>query len=210
MSLLRAHFCREPNERFPSGAADIGSGLCTFISMKTKKLTEVLERIEAWPPEAQDELADFALDLDAAFRSVEYKPTPEEFAGIIRGLSDAAEGRFATPQQVEAAFAKFMTVSATSVRFDEHTMWVDLADGRTLGVPLTWFPRLLRATPAERQQVELSRVGLHWETLDEDISVVNLLSGHAEPNRAARRSTKLDALADEALAEHRAGRSREL
>jgi hypothetical protein len=69
-----------------------------------------------------------------------------------------------------------MTASATSVRFDKHTMWVDLTDGRTLGVPLAWFPRLLRATPAELQQVELSRVGLHWETLDEDISVAGLLT----------------------------------
>jgi hypothetical protein len=103
-----------------------------------------------------------------------------------------------------------MTASATSVRFDEHTMWVDLTDGRTLGVPLAWFPRLLRATHAERHQVELSRVGLHWETLDEDISIVNLLSGHTDKNRAAGHSTKLDALADEAIAEHRAGRSREL
>ncbi|HEV7821404.1 MAG TPA: DUF2442 domain-containing protein, partial [Burkholderiales bacterium] len=139
----------------------------------------------------------------------EYTPTPEEFAGIIRGLRDAAEGRFATPQQVEAAFAKFMTVCATSVRFDDHTMWVDLTDGRTLGVPLAWFPRLLGATPAERQQVELSRGGLHWETLNEDISIAHLLSGHADTNRAARHATKLDALADEAIAEHRAGRSRE-
>jgi hypothetical protein len=103
-----------------------------------------------------------------------------------------------------------MTVSAISVRFDDHTMWVDLADGRTLGVPLAWFPRLLRATPAEREQVKLSRLGLHWETLDEDISIASLLSGHANPNRAVRPSTKLDALADEALAEHRAGRSRQL
>ena len=69
-----------------------------------------------------------------------------------------------------------MTVSATSVRFDEHTMWVDLTDGRTLGVPLAWFPRLLGAPPAERQKVELSRRGLHWETLDEDISVAGLLT----------------------------------
>jgi hypothetical protein len=69
-----------------------------------------------------------------------------------------------------------MTVSATSVRFDEHTMWVVLTDGRTLGIPLAWFPRLLRATPAERRQVELSRRGLHWETLDEDISVAGLLT----------------------------------
>jgi hypothetical protein len=175
--------------------------------MKTKKLTEVLERIEAWPPEAQNALADFALDLDAGFKAGDYEPTPEELAGIDRGLRDAAEGRFATPQQVEAAFAKFMTVCATSVRFDDHTMWVDLTDGRTLGAPLAWFPRLLCATPAEREQVELSRVGLHWETLDEDISIASLLSGHAGTNRAARRSTELDALADEALAEHRAGGS---
>jgi len=54
-----------------------------------------------------------------------------------------------------------MTISATNVRFDDDTMWVELSDGRTLGVPLAWFPRLLRATPAEREQVELSRVGLH-------------------------------------------------
>jgi hypothetical protein len=40
-------------------------------------------------------------------------------------------------------------------------MWVELSDDRTLGVPLAWFPRLLRATPAEREQVELSSVGLH-------------------------------------------------
>src|SRR3978361_1319098 len=103
-----------------------------------------------------------------------------------------------------------MTTSATSVRFDEHTMWVDLADGRTLGVPLAWFPRLLRAAPSEREQVELSRVGRHREALDEDISIASLLSVHAEPGRAARRSTKLDALADKAIAEHRAGGSREL
>jgi predicted transcriptional regulator len=75
--------------------------------MKTKKLTEVLERIEAWPPEAQNALADFAFDLDAGFKGGDYEPTAEELAGIDRGLRDAAEGRFAAPQQVEAAFAKF-------------------------------------------------------------------------------------------------------
>jgi predicted transcriptional regulator len=106
MSVLLIHFCREPNERFPPAAADNGSGLCTFKSMKTKKLTEVLQRIEAWPPEAQNALADFALDLDAGFKGGDYATT-EELAGIERGLRDAAEDRFATPQQVDAAFAKF-------------------------------------------------------------------------------------------------------
>jgi predicted transcriptional regulator len=75
--------------------------------MKTKKLTEVLERVEAWPPEVQNELAEFALELDAGFKDGEYEPTPEELSGIDRGVRDAAAGRFATDQQVEAVFAKF-------------------------------------------------------------------------------------------------------
>jgi len=75
--------------------------------MKTKKLTEVLERVEAWPPHIQNELAEFALELDAGFKDGEYEPAPEELAGIDRGLCAAEEGRFATDSQVEAAFAKF-------------------------------------------------------------------------------------------------------
>lgn len=73
-----------------------------------------------------------------------------------------------------------MSISATSVRFDEHTMWVDLTDGRTLGVPLAWFPRLLNATPEQRARVEVSRVGLHWEEIDEDISIAGLLAGRGD------------------------------
>lgn len=60
--------------------------------MRTKKLTEVLQRIEAWPPEAQNALADFALDLDAGFKAGDYEPKAEELAGIDRALHDAAEG----------------------------------------------------------------------------------------------------------------------
>jgi hypothetical protein len=73
-----------------------------------------------------------------------------------------------------------MNVSPTSVRFDEHTMWVELTDGRTLGVPLAWFPRLLNATPAQRETVELSRIGLHWDEIDEDISIAGLLAGRGD------------------------------
>ena len=75
--------------------------------MKTRKLTEVLERVEVWPAEFQDELAEFALELDVSLQGGEYQPTPEELAGIDRGLRAAAEGRFATDQEVEAVFAKF-------------------------------------------------------------------------------------------------------
>lgn len=63
------------------------------------------------------------------------------------------------------------------VRFDEYSMWVDLSDGRVLGVPLAWFPRLVHGTPEQREQVRLSSRGLHWDALDEDISVAGLLAG---------------------------------
>ncbi|HZP93228.1 MAG TPA: hypothetical protein VFB20_10140 [Burkholderiales bacterium] len=78
-----------------------------FCAMKTPKLTAVLERVEAWPADVQNELAEFALELDAGLKDGEYQPTPEELAGIDRGLRAAAEGRFASEQEVEAAFAKF-------------------------------------------------------------------------------------------------------
>ena len=66
-------------------------------------------------------------------------------------------------------------------------MWVELSDARTLGVPLAWFPHLLDATPAEREEVELSRLGLHWEELDEDISVEGLLAGRGDQMTARKR-----------------------
>jgi hypothetical protein len=69
------------------------------------------------------------------------------------------------------------SVSAMRVRFDNDSMWVDLSDGRTLGVPLAWFPRLLNGTPAQREQVTISSRGLHWGELDEDISIAGLLAG---------------------------------
>ncbi|ARQ02053.1 DUF2442 domain-containing protein [Pseudorhodoplanes sinuspersici] len=73
-----------------------------------------------------------------------------------------------------------MSISATNVSFDDYTMWVELTDGRTIGVPLAWFPRLLQATPAQRARVELSRTDLHWEEIDEDISIAGLLAGRGD------------------------------
>jgi hypothetical protein len=68
---------------------------------------------------------------------------------------------------------------ARALRFDPDTMWVDLADGRQLGVPLAYFPRLLHASPADRENYTISGggTGLHWDELDEDISVEALLMG---------------------------------
>ena len=72
-----------------------------------------------------------------------------------------------------------MNISATRLDFDELMMWVDLSDGRKLGVPLAYFPRLLCAIPEQRPQYEMSGngAGLRWEALDEDISVEGLLMG---------------------------------
>ena len=75
--------------------------------MKTKTLAHALERVELWPAEAQDELAKIAMDIDAGLAGDVYEPTVDELAGIDRGLRAAAEGRFASDEQVEAVFAKF-------------------------------------------------------------------------------------------------------
>jgi len=68
-------------------------------------------------------------------------------------------------------------VSAMRVRFDADSMWVDLSAGRTLGVPLAWFPRLLHSSADQREQVRITSRGLHWDALDEDVSIAGLLAG---------------------------------
>ena len=78
-----------------------------------------------------------------------------------------------------------MNISAKTLRFDDVTMWVELQDGRTIGVPLAWFPCLLHATPAERERYRIGATGqgLHWEDLDEDIAVEGLLAGRGDRTR---------------------------
>jgi len=76
-----------------------------------------------------------------------------------------------------------MTISPRRVRFDDDNLWVELSDGRTLGVPLVWFPRLLAASGTQRAEFELTAHGIHWEALDEDISVAGLLAGHGDQTR---------------------------
>jgi hypothetical protein len=65
-------------------------------------------------------------------------------------------------------------------------MNVELSDGRTLGVPLAWFPRLLHATREQLESCELSPCGLHWEDLNEDISVAGLLAGRGDETRKGK------------------------
>lgn len=80
-----------------------------------------------------------------------------------------------------------MNTSPKAVRFDEDCLWVELTDGRVIGAPLAWFPRLLRATPQQLAEVELSPMGLHWDALDEDVSVAGLLAGSSD--RSAREAS---------------------
>lgn len=75
---------------------------------------------------------------------------------------------------------------AIRVTFDDDTMWVVLNDGRTIGVPLVWYPRLLSGSVADRNKVWITPGGLHWDELDEDISILGLLAGRGDVKQASR------------------------
>ena len=68
---------------------------------------------------------------------------------------------------------------AEQVRCTDTELAVSLSDGRTIAVPLVWFPRLVNATPQQRERYELmgNGTGIHWPDIDEDISVSGLLAG---------------------------------
>jgi len=81
-------------------------------------------------------------------------------------------------------------VLATQVSVTDDTLTVELSDGRTIAVPLAWFPRLLHATAKERKVWRLiaNGGGIHWPEIDEDISVANLLRG--QPSAESQNSFK--------------------
>jgi len=71
------------------------------------------------------------------------------------------------------------TALAKSVDFDDALMHVTLMDGRIIGVPLAWFPLLRDATLDQRKKYEIGGggTGLHWDEIDEDISIAGLMAG---------------------------------
>ena len=79
---------------------------------------------------------------------------------------------------------------AQNVQVTDDALIVDLSDGRTVSVPLAWFPRLLHGTPEERSTWRLigDGEGIHWPKLDEDISVENLILG--KPSGESQKSFK--------------------
>jgi hypothetical protein len=81
-------------------------------------------------------------------------------------------------------FAPAADERVANVRCTQDTLAVDLMDGRTIIVPLAWYPRLLRATPDQREQRRVSGggYGIHWPELDEDLSTEGLLRGSPAPD----------------------------
>jgi hypothetical protein len=79
---------------------------------------------------------------------------------------------------------------AISVAITDDSLMVDLRDGRTITVPLTWFPRLFHGNSTERNNWKIigNGKGIHWEDLDEDISVEGLLAG--KPSEESQQSFK--------------------
>lgn len=78
------------------------------------------------------------------------------------------------------------------VRVSDDTLTVDLMDGRTISVPLVWYPRLLAGTRRQRAKWEscAAGYGIHWPDLDEDLSTEGLLRGAPAPGVAARRTSR--------------------
>jgi hypothetical protein len=79
--------------------------------------------------------------------------------------------------------AKLTDERVLDVRCSEHSLIVDLMDGRTISVPLAWYPRLLNAAPEKRAIWETCAggYGIHWPAIDEDLSTEGLLRGAPAP-----------------------------
>jgi len=86
--------------------------------------------------------------------------------------------------------AEITVPAATRVEVTDVALTVELVDGRTVSVPLLWYPRLAHAAPEERGRWRLigRGEGVHWPDLDEDISIANLLAG--KPSGESQRSLK--------------------
>jgi hypothetical protein len=68
-------------------------------------------------------------------------------------------------------------LKARAVEFTANELVVTVIDGRKIATPLDWYPRLLRATAAERANYEIMPMGIHWADIDEDLSIAGMLKG---------------------------------
>jgi hypothetical protein len=157
----------------------------TFKFMKTKKLAEVLERVEAWPPEAQNELADIALELDAELSNGDSR------SRALRAIAEIGKRRYESIRE-----------NLERDHFGAHVMInTDTSDyivAPTISQVHTAFVERF----GEDAPCWTTRIGI-------SIFAVDAIRFDAAIGRDAR-AGKLDGLAEEALAAHRAGGSREL
>jgi len=113
---------------------------------------------------------------------------PRVFASRASQLIGFVEDR---RDEIESAWRDFLRPEPLAVRFDADSFWVDLDDGRTLGVPLAWFPRLLHASPEQRAAVSLGdRTALGHDRWG--ISVAGLPTGQRRPDPAHQSGSMSD------------------
>ena len=91
---------------------------------------------------------------------------------------------------MSSSTVNLQSATAERIEFSEDTLSVELSDGRTIAVPIDWYPRLAHGTDTERIDWQLIAKGhgIHWPALDEDISVENLLAG--QPSGESQSSLK--------------------
>jgi predicted RNase H-like HicB family nuclease len=156
-------------------------------------------RLEGYPvpePRSESTYIDVADRLVAAIESARVSMhTPYVRKAIKAGLADSAAGRTVPVDEVRRRFGlpdyahdESRLPTATNVTVTDESITVEVSDGRTISVPLAWYPRLTHATQEERNRWRLvgGGEGIHWTDLDEDIGVENLPAGR--PSRGSRRS----------------------
>jgi hypothetical protein len=116
-----------------------------------------------------------ALDTATYFRTRAAQADHPRFDQILARLGSLP------PREGDEVEPKNRPDLTASVRGSGRELTVALTDGRTLSVPLWWYPRLLRATPAQREPFEIGRFGVHWPEIDEDIELAGLLLGAKAP-----------------------------
>ena len=122
-------------------------------------------RLEEWEP----------LDFEVAALPVLRRLYAEAFgAGHLADRTGGVIGSNSPP-----SYRRIETPEAIAIEVSDDTLAAELSDGRTISVPISWYPRLVHATPEERNNWELigTGEGIHWPDLDEDLSVEGFLAG---------------------------------
>ena len=153
------------------------------------------------PEDMADDFVKWLREDYAEYRSLleEWRPLDFEVAALPTLRSLYAEAFGATPLEERPAGVivsrysnsqKLEIPGAVEITVTEDALTAQLSDGRTISVPLSWYPRLVHATPEERNNWRLigTGQGIHWPDLDEDISVEGLLAGW--PSRESQKSLK--------------------